>query len=113
MDFELDKATIMGRLGGDEDIFAALADSYLQDIEVYCAQLRSAQAAGDAPLLQREAHTVKGLLATFADHEGSALALEVECRARAGNCAGLEDRIGEVIARLRAVAEALRSEFPG
>mgnify|MGYP000907690942 CR=1 FL=1 len=65
--FFLDKARILERLGDDEEIFAALADLYLQDVEAYCGQLGAALAAADNAVLCREAHTVKGLLATFAD----------------------------------------------
>jgi HPt (histidine-containing phosphotransfer) domain-containing protein len=46
--------------------------------------LRRLQAAGqatDAALLQREAHTIKGLLATFSDDAGADLAFALEKQA--------------------------------
>lgn len=111
--FVLDKTTILLRLGGDEEIFAAMIDMYLHEVDSYCAQLAQALAAGDAAALQREAHTVKGLLATFADERGAALAQAVESQARNGNCAGLATQVADVQARLRTVAAAVRQEIAG
>lgn len=108
--FFLDKARILERLGDDEEIFAALADLYLQDVEAYCGQLGAALAAADNAVLGREAHTVKGLLATFADDDGAALAFALEGQARAGAApAALAAAVAAVQARLRLVGEALRT----
>lgn len=65
--FVLDKASILDRLGGDEEIFAMMVDMFVQDVDSNCAALGTALASGDAALLRREAHTVKGLMATFSD----------------------------------------------
>lgn len=108
--FELDKATILDRLGGDEEIFAVMVDMFLQDAEGYGAQLMAAFNAGDAPLLTREAHTLKGLLATFADNDGADVAAGIEHQARGGDLSGLEAPVNGLLARLRLVAEVLREE---
>ncbi len=107
----LDKATILDRLGGDEEIFVVMADMFLQDCENYCGEIDLALAAGDAVRLHREAHTVKGLLATFADDEGAALAGALEQRAKAALALdGFGPATEEVKARLRLLAAALRAE---
>lgn len=111
--FVLDKATILRRIGGDREIFAAMAAMFLQDADDYCIRLASAVAGGDAELLRREAHTVKGMLATVADESGAALALAVENRAKAGDCVGLAGMVAELEARLRLVAAAVREEIAG
>lgn len=107
--FVLDKATILDRLGGDEEIFAMMVDMFLQDVGSNCAALANALASGDAAVLRREAHTVKGLLATFSDESGAADACVVEQRAREGviaeqaeAVAGLQQRLQEVAAVLSA-----------
>lgn len=105
--FELDKSIILERLGGDESLFEAMADMYLQDWSGYSTQIAAARAAGDAPLLRRHAHTIKSLLATFADEDGVALALAAESRAKDGELAGLEELVVRVQDRLRLVAATL------
>lgn len=112
-EFELDKSTILGRLGGDEDLFAAMAGMYLQDWNFYYTQISAALEAADAPLLQRQAHTVKSLLASFSDDDGAALAYSTELRARDGELSGLEGLVAQVQERLRLLAVALAKENAG
>ena len=111
--FVLDKLVILDRLGGDEDIFAMMIDMYLQDVVNNCNTLASTLALADMVTLQREAHTVKGLLETFADDEGAAMALAIEMPLKAGNMSGLEAPIAALQARLLEVAEVLKAESVG
>ncbi|HEX6735406.1 MAG TPA: Hpt domain-containing protein [Azonexus sp.] len=105
--FVLNRGNILERLGGDEEIFAMMLDMYLQDLEANCASLDAALATGQPAAVQREAHTVKGLLATFSDESGAAAAYAVERQAKAGEMAGLAEAIAAVQARLREVAVVL------
>ena len=111
--FRLDKAIILDRLGDDEEIFAMMIDMYLQDVESNCNNLSSLLASGDQVALQREVHTVKGLLATFVDDDGSAMAADVEIRVKAGDLAQLELPIAALQVRLREVAAVLQAEIAG
>lgn len=106
--FVLNRALILERLGGDEEILSMMCGMYLEHVEGNCAAIARAYAAGDASALQREAHTIKGLLATFADDPGAADALNVEKAARQGEIAGLGDPVSALQARLREVADVLR-----
>ncbi len=105
--FVLDRESILERLGGDEDIYSMMVDMYLQDVENNCAAIALAFTAGDALSLQREAHTIKGLLATFSDDAGAADAMVVEKQARQGDIAGLGDAVAGLQQRLREVATVL------
>lgn len=105
--FVLDRASILGRLGGDEDIYAMMVEMYLDDVGNNCAALRAAFNAGDASVLRREAHTIKGLLATFSDDAGVTDAMHVEEMARQGNIAELGDAVAGLERRLREVAAVL------
>ncbi|WP_295006800.1 Hpt domain-containing protein [uncultured Dechloromonas sp.] len=107
--FVLDRASILDRLGGDEEIYSMMVDMFLDDVEANSAALASAFASGEATVVQREAHTIKGLLATFSDDDGAAEALAVEKKARAGDLARLGDAVGDLQRRLREVANALRA----
>lgn len=105
--FVLDKISILDRLGGDEEIFTMMVDMYVEDIDRNCEALSAALVSGDASILQREAHTVKGLLATFSDDVGAADASLVEQQARLGIVADQADAVARLMQRMRDVAEAL------
>lgn len=107
--FVLDKASILERLGGDEEIFAMMVDMFLQDLENNCAALNLAFESGDASVLRREAHTVKGLLATFSDDAGAAEAGIVEKQAGEGVVAAQAEAVAGLQQRLRTVAAVLKA----
>lgn len=111
--YVLDKPDILERLGGDEEIFAMMIDMYLQDVDSNCAALGAALASGDAVELQRAAHTVKGLLATFSDDSGSAAAFALEQGAKAGDGSRFAEAVAALQARLREVAAVLQAANPG
>ncbi|WP_428825105.1 Hpt domain-containing protein [Azonexus sp. IMCC34842] len=108
--FVLDKAAILERLGGDEDIFAMMLAMYLQDVDRYSANMAAAVASGAPAEVQREAHTIKGLLATFSDDLGAADASAIERKAKAGDMDGQEAAVQALQARLYHVAEILKAE---
>lgn len=86
-----------------------MVDMFLDDVEINSAALASAFACGEATVVQREAHTIKGLLATFSDDEGAAEALDVEKKAKAGELDKLGDAVDALQRRLREVASALHA----
>ncbi len=45
--FVLDRASILERLGGDEEIYAMMVNMFVADVESNCAALAAALAAGD------------------------------------------------------------------
>lgn len=105
-----DRAEALGRLGDDEELFASVAELFIADSEGYCQALESALAAGDAPGLQREAHTVKSMLATFSCETGRERAMRLEYLAGSGSLDGAASLTQEVIAALRLLAAALANE---
>ena len=105
--FVLDKASILDRLGGDEEIFTMMVDMFVQDVESNCDALAAALASGDATVLRREAHTVKGLLATFSDDAGAAEASAVEQLASQGQLATQAASVAGLQRRMREVAAVL------
>lgn len=108
--FVLDKAAILDRLGGDEEIYSMMVDMYLQDVDNNCATLADAAASGSMAALQREVHTIKGLLATFSDDAGAADAYQIEQQIKLGNPPDTQAVVQELQARLRVVAAVLASE---
>jgi HPt (histidine-containing phosphotransfer) domain-containing protein len=111
--FALDKPSIMERLGGDEEIFSMMVDMFLQDVDNNCSALQAALQGGDSVLLQREAHTVKGLLATFSDEAGAAVAYSLEQQAKLGSIEPGVSLVPALIQRMHDVAGVLRGGSGG
>lgn len=109
--FVLDKALVLDRLGGDEEIFVMMVDLYLQDVDNYVQALSAAQEAADSVTLSREAHTAKGLLATFSDDAGTEVAYTIERQAKAGDLSGMQTLVPQLQEHLLVLAAVLRSEF--
>lgn len=107
--FVLNRKVILDRLGGDEDIYSMMVDMYLDDVENNCRALAAAFKNSDALALQREAHTIKGLLATFSDDAGADEALLLEQQTKQGQVIGLADAVTALQARLREVASVLKA----
>lgn len=105
--FVINRLEILERLGGDEEILAMMFDMFLQDLDSNCAALIAAIDSARPEEIRREAHTVKGLLATFSDDTGAAAAFAVEQQAKAGNLQGLAESARALESRMRTVAAAL------
>lgn len=106
--FILDRAQILDRLGGDEEIYAIMVDMFLQDVDNNRSALVAFLAEGDVAALCREAHTVKGLLATFSDDAGAAAAYALELQAKRGELAGAALAVDLLQARLSEVSAVLQ-----
>jgi two-component system, sensor histidine kinase and response regulator len=74
-------------VSGDVDLLRELATIFADEWPRWQAALRDGLATGDAGLVQRIAHTVKGSLGTFAAPAAHAAAWELESRASAGKLA--------------------------
>lgn len=108
--FVLDRALILDRLGGDEAILLMVVDLFLQDVDHNAQALGKALVQGKAEVLMREAHSIKGLLATLSDDAGAAEAAAIEEQAKLGNLGGLLPAVVIVQRRLFEVASVLRAE---
>lgn len=106
--FVMNRSLVLERLGGDEEILSLMIDMYLQDVENNCAALAAAACSGDPAAMQREAHTIKGLLATLSDDAGSDEAMQLEMKAKRGEMGDARPAAEALQTRLRQVAEVLR-----
>lgn len=61
----IDRESILARLGGDEELFRSFIEVFLEDSPVIIQQLCSAVAEKDSDLVQRFAHSLRGLAANF------------------------------------------------
>ncbi|MCK4236764.1 MAG: response regulator, partial [Candidatus Krumholzibacteria bacterium] len=74
--FDLDG--LMDRIGGDEEIFAEIMDIFLGDFQAQAEQLKQALDDGDAGLVERVAHSVKGACLNIGASALSDVAFEIE-----------------------------------
>ncbi len=111
-----DRGEAVLRFDGDASLFAEMAALYVAESDAYGAALAAALAAAkaggatSAQALQREAHTMKSVFATFSCESGRLLALRLEQTAAAGRLEDVEALTEEVAAALAALAQALAAE---
>lgn len=89
----------------DEALFSELAQMFIGDAAASQERLAAALAAGDWPELERQAHTVKGLFATFAADQAEQTAQNLEEAVKAGrygDCGALQALVSQHIAALAA-----------
>ncbi|MBC7260323.1 MAG: PAS domain S-box protein [Chloroflexi bacterium] len=104
--FRLDAA--LERVGGDKDLLREISEMFLTESQTLLSQVRQAIAQGDAALLKRAGHTLKGLARNFSADQAAQTALEVEQigdEGRMGDAPAAAARLEAEVARL---VQALR-----
>ena len=105
------RAQALERLGGDEDIFAEVANLFVAESDNYCQALKDALVSGDAGVLRREAHTIKSMLATFSYESGRGLAEQLELLAASGSLDGAVELSAQVVNAVKCLSVVLRAEM--
>ena len=114
----IDQATFAGlldSLGGDVDFLSELVGAYLDSSPELMGSMRQAIASGEAPALQRAAHSLKTGSASFGALAFAAQCKELEELAKTGalgeaeaKCEALEAAYAPVAAALQARVESAR-----
>ena len=91
-----DKAGMLSRLMGDEDLARNLINGFLDDIPKQIEFLRGFLSAGDAARSERQTHTIKGASASMGGEALSAVALGMEKAAKAGDLKVVIDSLPEL-----------------
>lgn len=78
-------------IGDDEDLLAEVAALARTEITRQLGSLNAALDAGDAAVARREAHTIKGTVATLGANAVRDAAMAAEHAARDGDLAGAKD----------------------
>jgi CheY-like chemotaxis protein len=105
-----DRAAVIECFGGDEELYRTIAAMFVHDSPGYCDALRAAVAARDLPTLQREAHTVKGLMSTFFCDAQAAVARDIEHLAKDGEFDAAAAIVPQLIAGIEDLAGVLADE---
>jgi two-component system, sensor histidine kinase and response regulator len=103
----IDEPALMERLEGDRQLLKELADLYLEDEPGLLAQIERSLQAGDAELLRRTSHTLKGSVSNFCAPLAQSAAYALECAGRNGTL----EPAPELLEQLRAVLERVRADL--
>jgi PAS domain S-box-containing protein len=110
---DLDKAAVLARLDGDEELLAEMAGLFLDEQNKLLEAIRQALEEGDAKKLERGAHALKGALANLSASAASEVAEKLELMARCEDLRHAEEvsaSLAEQIARLEPVLKELGRE---
>jgi len=108
----IDQATFAGlldSLGGDVDFLNELVEAYFDSSPGLFASMQQALASGEAPALQRAAHSLKTGSASFGALAFAARCKELEELAKTGELAGAAEKYQALEAAYAPVATALQA----
>jgi len=100
---------LLDSLGGDVDFMNELVEAYLASSPELIDSIRQAHAAGDAPVLQRAAHSLKTGSASFGALAFAAQCKELEDIGKNGALEGAGEKIASMEAAYAGVAAALQA----
>ncbi|MBV9122500.1 MAG: response regulator [Planctomycetes bacterium] len=103
----LDWTTALAEVQGDQQLLRELAALFLQESPQWLAEIRTAVDQGDAPLLRRAAHTLKGGVSTFAARAAFEAALRLETMGRTGDLAEAPEALAALLRELERLDPAL------
>ena len=105
--FDLDDA--LEKVGGDKEILEEILVVFSESYPDQLKELKNAINSGDAPIVERAAHTLKGSVGTFSAKKALETALRLETMGRDGKLqeaaaaySKLEQELEELDAALRA-----------
>jgi two-component system sensor histidine kinase/response regulator len=103
----IDRAGVMERLDGDQELLGELVELFLADSPRLLEDIRGAIDSKDAEQLMRAAHTLKGSVSNFCAPTAVEAAQKLETLGRIGDLATAP----EYLARLDPMMERLNAEL--
>ena len=103
----LDRPSALARVGGDLDLLKEIAALFLEEYRRELDDLHKAIATGDAHLLERTAHGLKGSVANFGARAAVDAAFQLEQFGRAGKL----DQAPPALAALERALGCLHAEL--
>jgi two-component system, sensor histidine kinase and response regulator len=93
---KINRAAVLERCGGDEDLLRELVAIFRQDCPAYMQSVRAGVESKEGEALSRAAHTLKGPLGTLGFDEAQQFALQLEEVARRGEMDNVEQAFAEL-----------------
>jgi PAS domain S-box-containing protein len=102
-----DRAAVLARLMGDEELVQMLMESFLEDTPGLIEALRQSLAAGDASGAEHYAHSIKGASANLAADKLRRVAFEMEEALKNGRLDAARDRMTELESQFERLKEVV------
>ncbi len=80
-----DRQLLLERLGGDEEIFSEIIETFLEDAPIQIEKLKKALQEGDANRVEHQAHLLKGAALNISGNGLQTAALKLEVAAKEGD----------------------------
>jgi len=106
-----DRAGMMARLMGDEDLAMIIIESFLKDIPQQIEALKGYLKAEDATGAERQSHTIKGASANVGGKRLMEVAYKMEMAGRAGDLNAVNTCMAELEAQFDALNQAMTKEL--
>ena len=103
----MDRATALARVGGDLELLKEIAALFLDEYPRALDDIHKALASGDARLLERAAHGLKGSVANFCARSAEDAAFQLEQMGRAQRM----DQASQTLATLEQSLALLQAEL--
>jgi len=107
-----DRAALLDRLLGYEDLVQTVLTGFLDDLPRQLEAMQGYFDAKDAQGIQRQAHTIKGAAANVGGEALAALAFELEKAGQAGDLTTVEAGIVELTTQFEWLKAAIVSTTP-
>jgi CheY-like chemotaxis protein len=104
---QVDLEGSLTRLAGDMELFRKLAEFFDEDSPPLLAQIQAGLQQSDARLVERSAHTIKGLASNFGAEPTVQAALRVEELARGDNLAAAAEALPNLESQVQKLRESL------
>jgi two-component system, sensor histidine kinase and response regulator len=105
----LDREAMFEHVDGNTALLAEIVKAYREEAPRRLEELRDALARQDAPVAQRAAHSLKGVLATLGGRAASAVAAHVEHLAADGDIPGAAAALPALVQEMERLAPELES----
>jgi PAS domain S-box-containing protein len=112
VDPPLDVESALPRFGGDMGFLVEMLQEFVPQLSEKLAELRAAHRAGDAGALERLAHNLKGLSASFSADRLTVISRQLETAGRTGDLAEAPTLIDQIEAQIPSIADYLRHLAP-
>ena len=106
-----DKAAMLERMMGDEDLARTVAAGFLEDIPTQIEVLEGYVNAADAASSERQAHSIKGAAAAVGGESLREVAFKAELAAKADDLETVKKALPEITARFGRLKEAMETEL--
>ena len=108
-DAVLDLEAALSWLGGDADLLARIAGAFLEQSPEQLAEIRGAVRSGEAQVLERAAHSLKGSAANFGAELLRQAAYDVEQAGRAGDLDAIDQLLDRLETELDKATQAIQA----